>query len=318
MSETDTRSCPECGAEIVPGKLYCHKCGANLTRAAEEQAAPEVVTTVVEPTPEELSQLPQSAQSASPITLILACILTVAASYGTFQLGKSVLLYEYSDTRDLYDQAEEARSKLADSQQKRDALITAIFGSDEEFNSLLKSKSITPFSITEYANLSAIRTQFGEQIQAPTIEVDDSMAEDGPPEGFGEEQAGGVQPQDAPAERSNLLSAVLRMDDLPEDVDRAVVAEISMEEAVNIAAAESNAFDAESVHFNLMSRMPRSVQLESSLKVGRRQANMNGSFRMFGANWIHHTCWVLVSCVAGILAGTIVWSLGGSKSKSEE
>ena len=318
MSETDTQSCPECGAAIVPGKVYCHKCGFNLSRAAEEQAAPQVATTVVEPTPEELSQSPQSRHSASPITLILACILTVAASYGTFQLGKSVLLYEYSDTRDLYDQTEEARSKLADSEQKRDAMITAIFGGDEKFNSLLESKSITPFSITEYANLSAIRTQFGKQIQAPAIEVDDSMAEDGPPGGFEEGQAGGAQPQAAPIERSSRLSAVLRMDDLPEDVDRTAVEQISMEEAVNIAAAESNAFDAEGIHFNLMSRLPRSVQLESNLKAGRRQANMNGNFRMFGGNWIHHACWVMVSCVAGIFAGTIAWSLGGSKSKSEE
>ena len=318
MSETAIRSCPECGTEIVPGKVYCRKCGANVSRAADEQAAPVVATTVVETTPEELSQSPQSGHSASPVTLILACILTVAASYGTFQLGKSVLLYEYSDTRDLFEQTEEARSKLANSKQKRDALITAIFGGDEKFNSLLESKSITPFSISEYANLSAIRTQFGKQVQAPTIEVDDSMGEDGPPEGFEEGQAGGVQPQAAPIERSSRLSAVLRMDELPEDVDRAAVEQISMEEALNIAAAESNAFDAEGVHFNLMSRMPRSVQLESSLKAGRRQANMNGSFRMFGANWIHHVCWVMVSCVAGILAGTIAWSLGGSKSKSEE
>ena len=316
MSETDIQSCPECGTEIVPGKVYCRKCGANVSRVAAEEAAPEIAAEFVEAATADVTPSKQPGRPISPVALTLACILTIAASYGTYQIGKSILLYEYAETRDLYEQTEVALTKLAESKSQRDAVITAIFGGDEKFNSLLESKSITPFSITEYADLSKIRTQFGKRIQAPTVEVDDSEAEDGPPEGFG--QGGEVQPPEGPTERSSRLSAVLRMDDLPESVDRAAVEKIDMEKAVDIAAAESNAFDAEGIHFNLISRLPRTVQLEAGLKAGRRQANINGNFRMFGANWMHHTCWVIVSCIVGILTGTIVWSLGGSNAKSEE
>ena len=320
MSETDIQSCPECGTEVVPGKVYCRKCGANVSRASDGNDSPEVTPVAVEVAETEEVQTAIATSNASPVTLVLACILTIGASYGVFQVGKSVLLYEYPETRARFDTTETARIDLEETKAKRDAIVTAVFGGDEKFNALLESKSITPFSITEYANLGALRDQFGPTVQAPAVESEDlgpEDSDDGPPEGFGqnmEENAGAS----GPVQKSDKLVAVIQMDQLPEEVDRAALGQITVDEAIDVASAKSMAYEAESVHFNMISIEPRYIQSDANLQSSRRQANIDGSFRMFGGNWIHHTCWLMVSCVAGILAGTITWSLGGSSAKQSD
>lgn len=320
MSETDIQSCPECGTEVVPGKVYCRKCGANVSRVTDGDDSPEVAPVADEVAATEEVQTAVAKSSASPVSLLIACILTIAASYGVFQVGKQVLLYEYPETRELFDVTETARIDLEEAKAKRDAIVTAVFGGDEKFNALLESKSITPFSITKYANLGALRDQFGPTVQAPAVESEDlgpEDSDDGPPEGFAEnmeENAG----ESGPVQRSDKLSAVIQMDQLPEGVDREALEQITVAEAIDVASAESMAYEAESIHFNMISIEPRYIQSDANLTSSRRQANIDGSFRMFGGNWIHHTCWIIVSCVAGILAGTTAWSLGGSSAKQSD